>query len=221
MVNPNSIASPLVFIDDKQAQIDAVRSGTVHVVFRLPFDRLEELEAEDGLDVIVKPTNQHPVVKFRADEGSIAEDVRIRQAFKLATDRELLNLDLFDGRGIVGNNDPIGPIYGPFFSSIADEVDPQAACDLLAEAGFPDGLGADAPIEFFVVDAFNYSDMAVALQEQWAEGCINVEILMRPENVYYSDDEWLTVELGVTGWGSRPTPQEYFELSYAQRWYLE
>ena len=90
----------------------------------------------------------------------------------------------------------------------------QVACELLADAGFPDGIGADTPLEFYVVDAFNYSDMAVALQEQWSEGCINVEILMRPENVYYGDNEWMEVELGVTGWGSRPIPQQYLLEAY-------
>ena len=149
-------------------------------------------------------------------KGHLGEDVRVRQAFKLATDRELLNLDLFDGVAIVGNNDPIGPKYGPLYDdSIVQDYDPQAACDLLTEAGYPNGLGADEPIQFHVVDAFNYGDMGVLLQQQWAEGCINVELLIEPENIYYGDDGWLEVDLGVTGWGDRPIPQEYLSSAYA------
>ena len=53
------------------------------------------------------------------------------------------------------------------------------------------------------------------LQQQWAEACINVEIMIEPGNIYYSDDGWLEVELGVTGWGDRPTPQEYLVTAYA------
>lgn len=205
----------LVFIDDAQAQLDAVKSGSVDFIYKVSFDRIPELEAE-GLNVLVANGNRHPVIRVRADEGRLGEDVRVRQAFKLATDRELLNLDLFDGVAIIGNNDPIGPKYGPLYDdSIVQEYDPQAACDLLAEAGFPDGLGADEPIEFHVVDAFNYGDMGVLLQQQWAEGCINVELLIEPENVYYGDDGWLEVDLGVTGWGDRPTPQEYLAVAYA------
>ncbi|MEM6530439.1 MAG: ABC transporter substrate-binding protein, partial [Chloroflexota bacterium] len=131
-------------------------------------------------------------------------------------DRELLVLDLFGAPDVatVGNNDPIGPAYGAFYEAIPDEYDPEAACALLAEAGFPDGLGADEPIEFYVVEAFNYPDMAVLLQEQWEQGCIFVDILVRPENVYYGDNEWLEVDLGVTGWGSRPIPQQYLNEAY-------
>ncbi len=205
----------LVFIDDSQAQIDAIKSGSVDFIYKVEFTRVAELETE-GLGVLFANGNRHPVIRIRSDEGRLGEDVRVRQAFKLATDRELLNLDLFDGVAIVGNNDPIGPKYGPLYDdTIVQEYDPVAACELLAEAGYPDGLGADEPIEFHVVDAFNYADMGVLLQQQWAEGCINVEVLVEPENIYYGDDGWLEVDLGVTGWGDRPTPQEYLAVAYA------
>jgi len=205
----------LVFIDDAQAQLDAIKSGSVDFIYKVEFNRVEELEAA-GLNVHIANGNRHPVIRIRSDEGHLGEDVRVRQAFKLATDRELLNLDLFDGVAIVGNNDPIGPKYGPLYDdSIVQDYDPQAACDLLAEAGYPDGLGADEPIQFHVVDAFNYGDMGVLLQQQWAEGCINVELLIEPENIYYGDDGWLEVDLGVTGWGDRPIPQEYLSSAYA------
>ncbi len=206
----------LVFIDEEQAKIDAVRSGDVDMTIRLSADRIAELREASGLTVITRPTNQHPVIRLRSDAGFLGADPRVRQAFKLATDRELLALDLFGEPDVatVGNNDPIGPVYGQFYEPIADEYDPEAACALLEEAGFPDGLGAEDPIEFYVVNAFNYSDMATFLQAQWAEACINVDILVRPENVYYGDNEWLEVDLGVTGWGSRPIPQQYLTEAY-------
>jgi peptide/nickel transport system substrate-binding protein len=208
-----------VYIEDQQAQIDALRSGAVDFIFKVSFDRVEELEGE-GLNVIVKATNQHPVIRIRSDAGHLGEDVRVRQAFKLATDREILNLNLFDGLATVGNNDPIGPLYGQFYDdSIAKpEYDPEAACALLADAGFPDGLGADEPIQFYIDDSFNYVQMAEFLQEQWAEGCINVELLPRNPGDYYAGDnataEWMNVDLGVTGWGSRPIPQQYLVEAY-------
>jgi peptide/nickel transport system substrate-binding protein len=203
-----------LFIDEQQAQIDALRTGVVDFIFKVSFDRVPELEALDGISVISKPTNQHAVIRLRVDEGRLGEDPAVVQAFKLATDRELLNLDLFDGLAAVGNNDPIGPLYGPFFTQLEQAYDPELACTLLADAGYPAGLGADEPIPFYVVDALNYQDLAINLQEQWAEGCINVDILMRPENVYYGDNEWLEVDLGITGWGSRPIPKQYLVEAY-------
>ncbi|MDW8171018.1 MAG: ABC transporter substrate-binding protein [Anaerolineae bacterium] len=208
-----------IYIEDQQAQVDALKSGAVDFIFKLAFDRVAELE-DAGLNVLVRPTNQHPVIRLRADAGSLGEDVRVRQAFKLATDRELLNQNLFSGLASVGNNDPIGPLYGPFFSDDVptQDFDPARACELLAEAGYPDGLGADEPIPFYVVNALNYVRMAEFLQQDWAQGCINVAILPRSEGEYYAGDaetaEWLNVQLGVTGWGSRPVPQQYLVEAY-------
>ena len=49
---------------------------------------------------------------------------------------------------------------------------------------------------------------------EWQAACIDVSILVRPENVYYGDNEWLDQELGLTGWGSRPIPQQYLLEAY-------
>lgn len=212
-----------VFIDELSAQVDALRSGQVDVIFRIPTDLLPNIEGEDNLTVTTVSTNTHPVIRLRSDEGHLGEDVRVRQAFKHATDRELLNLDALDGLGTVGNNDPIGPVYGPLYAE-ADrlEYDPQLACDLLAEYaadnpdnGFVtfDGDEARLEVDFYVVDALGYPLMAEFVQQQWQEGCIYVNLIVRPEGVYY-DGEWLEVDLGVTGWGTRPTPQEYLSVAY-------
>src|SRR5690606_13014412 len=80
---------------------------------------------------------------------------------------------------------------------------------LVNEAGY-DRLA----LTFYVVDAFNYADLATVLQQQWREGCIDVEIEVQPENVYYGDNGWMEVELGLTGWGSRPIPQQYLLEAY-------
>jgi peptide/nickel transport system substrate-binding protein len=209
----------LIFINDQQAQIDALRSGAVDFIFKIAYERLDEVTGP-GIVPIVKATNQHPVIRLRSDEQGLGADVRVRQAFKFATDRELLNINLFDGVATVGNNDPIGPLYGAFFS---DDIpnqpfDPARSCELLAEAGYPDGLGADEPITFYIDDSFNYVQMAEFLQQDWAEGCIFVELLPRLPGEYYAGDadtaEWLNVDLAVTGWGSRPTPQQYLVEAY-------
>src|SRR5690606_25398806 len=65
----------------------------------------------------------------------------VRQALKYATDRELLNELLLDGRGIIGNNDPIGPGFAAYY---ADDIenqpdDPARACGPLAAPGSPEG----------------------------------------------------------------------------------
>ncbi len=202
----------LVFIEDTQAQIDALRTGEVNFIFKVPVDQIATLEGIDGVTVLERATSQHPVIRLRADEGHLGEDVRVRTAFKLATNREELNDVLLEGRGIVANNDPIAPSFGVFYDDSIEKPahDPAAACQLISEATGEERVTVD----FYVPETLGYADLATVLQQQWAEGCIDVNILVRPEGVYYSADEWLEVDLGITGWGDRPIPQQVLTEAY-------
>jgi peptide/nickel transport system substrate-binding protein len=204
------------YIEDSVAQVDALLGGDLDFIFRLSNDALGRLEGQDGINVIQVATAQHPVIRLRTDEGP-GTDVNVRQAFKYATDREALNDVLLDGRGAIGNNDPISPAYADFFDADIENptYDPEMSCQLLNEAGYPEGL----TMTLFVPNntGLGYPDMATLLQQQWEPACIHVTIEIREERLYYDDtvpDNYLDVELGITGWGSRPIPQAYLQEAY-------
>lgn len=203
-----------VFISDPVTQVNALRSGDVDFIFKISPDQISGLEGESGITLIQKATNQHPVIRLRTDEGP-GQDVRVRQAFKYATDRDQLNELVLEGRGVVGNNDPIGPAYSAFFASDIQSpaYDPQKSCDLLKEAGYADGL----TIALQTINVLGYDQLATVLQQQWEPACIKAEIQVNEEGFYYADDNpnnWLKAELGITGWGDRPTPQGYLAQAY-------
>jgi peptide/nickel transport system substrate-binding protein len=216
----------LVFFDNDQSLLNALSSGALDFIIKVPDDLISTLETLEGVTILERPTNTHAVVRVRTDEGSLGEDIRIRQAFKFATDRELLNLDALDGSGVVGNNDPIGPSYGAFYNEQDNQpYDPDQACALIAavaadEAGngfveMVDGT-ARVVVPFYVGDTFEYGLVAQFLQQQWADACIDVDLNVVPENVYYAESEnnWLNTQLGMTAWGTRPVPQEYLSVAY-------
>ena len=205
-----------VFIDDAVAQVDALLSGQLDFIFKVPSGQIDRLEGVEGVETIQISTSQHPVIRLRTDAGSLGEDVRVRQAFKYATDREALNDILLQGRGTVGNNDPIAPVFAFFFDATVENqtYDPARACDLLTEAGMN-------PIEgtLYVPEAFEYPDLAVVLQQQWAAACINVNVEVRTEGYYYdttNPDNYFDVDLGITGWGARPSPQILLRQAYIE-----
>ncbi len=200
-----------LYFPDKLSQVDALRSGVVDFVFKLEIDQIPTLQDDDSINVISIPSNLHPEIRIRSDEGALGEDVRIRQAFKLATNREELLETVQEGLGIVGNNDPVGPKYGEFYPGLIEQpYDPARACELIQDATGQERLESD----FYVVNAFNYESLGIALQQQWAEACIDVNLLIREEGLYYADTEWLEVDLGITGWGDRPVPQGYFASAF-------
>jgi len=203
-----------IYIEDKNAQVDALLAGTVDYIFKLSLDQVQRLADNDFVTTLQVATNQHPVIRIHADEGSLAEDVRMRQAFKLATDRDQINEFLWEGRATVGNNNPIGPAYGPFYDPSISEpaYDPEAACALIQEVTGQERIS----VTLRGPDAFGgqYADMATLIEQQWEAACIDTEIEITPEGVYYSDGTWLETEVGITGWGSRPVPQSYLVEAY-------
>jgi peptide/nickel transport system substrate-binding protein len=189
--------------------VDALRGGQVDLATRMPTPLFQTLQKEPSLNAVSIPTNGFDLVRLRADHAP-GNDPRVIQAFKLATDRKAIFETVTLGLGAVGRDSPIGPLFKAYYSEDTPipARDPQAAKALLAQAGHADGLKLD----LHVPDSGDRPDLAVVLKEQWKDAGIDVNVVVEPESVYYGDNGWLAVDLGITGWGSRPTPQFYLDV---------
>ena len=200
----------IIFFDDYQAGIAAVRGGTADGTMRM--DNASFIGFGDDLQFSATdiPTSGHYLARLRYDQAP-GNDLRVRQAFKLATDRDAIWERVQLGFGAVGKDSPIGPAFGQYFLADVDPPprDPAAAAALLAEAGYPDGLD----MTLYAPNSGSYPDLAQTLAAQWEEAGIRVEIQLEDENSYWVED-WMNVNLGITGWGSRPYPQFYLDIAY-------
>jgi peptide/nickel transport system substrate-binding protein len=199
----------LIFFSDQAASVDALRGGQVDLVMRMPTPLFLALQEEPGINAVAIPTNGFDLVRLRSDRAP-GDDPRVIQALKLATDRNTIFEQVTLGLGAVGRDSPIGPLYADYYSEDTPipARDPEAARALLADAGYPDGL----QLELHVPDSGDRPDLAEVLKEQWAEAGVDVNVIVEPESVYYGDNGWLEVNLGITGWGSRLTPQFYLDV---------
>ena len=202
----------VVFFNDETAAVDALQGGQIDLVMRMSTPLFESLQDQPGIETVDIPTNGFDLVRLRADRAP-GNDPRVIEAMKLATNREEIFGLVQQGYGAIGNDTPIGPLYDRYH---AEAISPPArdvaqARELLADAGYEDGL----ELVLHVPDTGNRPDLATVLQSQWAEAGIDVEISVEPESVYYGDDGWLEVDLGITGWGSRPYPQFYLDTMLA------
>lgn len=199
-----------IFFDDQQAGIAAVQGGSVDGIMRLDNASFIGFAGDVNFNTNDIPTSGHHLTRLRSDRAP-GSDVRVRQAFKLATDRDALWERVQLGFGAVGKDSPIGPAFGQYF--LADAVvparDPGAAAALLAEAGYPDGLD----MILHTPNSGSWPDLAQAIAAQWEEAGIRVEVQLEDENTYWAE-AWMEVDLGVTGWGARPIPQLYLDLAY-------
>jgi peptide/nickel transport system substrate-binding protein len=206
---PKLAGLEIIFFNDEAASVNALRSGQIDLVMRMSTSLFTSLQDEEGITTIDIPTNGFDLVRLRSDRAP-GDDPRVIQALKLSTNRaEILEL-VQQGYGAVGRDSPIGPLYAAYYNEDTPipERDVEAARALLAEAGYAEGLS----LELHTPDTGGRPDLALVLKEQWAEAGMEVEIFVEPESVYYGEDGWLEVNLGITGWGSRPVPQFYLDV---------
>jgi peptide/nickel transport system substrate-binding protein len=197
-----------IFFNDQTAQVEALRGGQVDLVMLISADLFNTVKEDPGLVPLEAATNSFDLVRLRADRPP-GDDPRLMQALRLATDRQAIFDLVLQGFGAMGKDTPIGPMYSQYFAEDLQtpQRDVEAAKQLLADAGYPDGI----ELEMHTPDTGNRPNLAVVLKDQWAEAGIDVEVVIEPESVYYGDDGWLAVDLGITGWGSRPYPQFYLD----------
>jgi len=199
-----------IHFDDQQAGIVAVQGGSVDGILRLDNSSFLGFSGDVNFHTTDIPTSGHHLARLRSDQAP-GDDPRVRKAFKLATDREAIWQRVQLGYGALGKDSPIGPAFGLAFLADAPVParDAAAAAALLAEAGYPDGLD----MILHTPNSGTWPDLAQALAAQWEDAGIRVEVQLEDENSYWVDD-WMEVNLGVTGWGARPVPQLYLDLAY-------
>jgi peptide/nickel transport system substrate-binding protein len=200
----------IIFFNDDSAAVDALTGGQIDLAMRMPTALFQTLEETPGIRTFSIPTNGFDLVRLRSDREP-GNNPLVIQALKLATDREAIFNVVQQGYGALGNDTPIGPLYGDYFDpSIAPlERDVETARALLADAGYDENNPLSLTLH--TPDTGGRPDLAAVLKEQWAEAGVEIEISVEPESVYYGDDGWLEVDLGITGWGSRPYPQFYLD----------
>lgn len=200
-----------VYFADIQAAANALRSGTVDVVVRMDNITFRDLAEDEIYNSIQIATNGHDLVRLRADREP-GVDERVRQAFKMATNRQAIFDRVQLGFGALGRDTPIGPLYAAYYTEEfpLPEYDPEGAKALLSEAGFPTGLA----MTLHVPNLQDRVALAQALAAQWADAGINVELEIYEEGVYYEQNIWLEADLAITPWASRPIPQFYLDVAY-------
>ncbi len=206
---PKLAGIEFIFFNDQTAQVDALRGGQVDLVFAISTDLYTNLQNEQDLTLLDVATNAFDLIRLRADQKP-GDDPRVIQALKLATDREAIFNLVLQSFGEPGRDSPIGPLYTQYYTDQypLPARDVNKAKQLLADAGYQNGLKLD----LHTPDTGNRPNLAAVLKDQWSEAGVDINVIVEPESVYYGENHWLEVNLGITGWGSRPYPQFYLDV---------
>ena len=199
------------FFADLSSQVTAMQGKAVDAIVQFSVVGGDALFSDPDFNVIAMRAATHREIWMNCSEGQFT-DKRVRQALALCIDREALITTLFQDKADIGNDHCIAPLY-PFFSDATPQRtrDTAKAKELLAEAGFPDGLSA----QLNAVDLQEVPQLAELIQIQAAEGGFDLTINVESGTTFY-DTKWCqsypcagSAELGIVDYGHRATPDVF------------
>jgi peptide/nickel transport system substrate-binding protein len=200
-----------IYSPDTAGQIEGLQGGALNWVGGLTAEQKQIVESNSDLKVITTNTNYMNALQIRVDQGA-GKDVKVRQALWAGTDHQAIVDLVAPGVGVAGNGTFVGPAYEAYYSDEQPEYDPEAAKQMLADAGYADGL----EIKLVAQTADPIPAIATAWQAQMKEIGVDVKIQQVPTDVYYADkgsDNWYQADFGIVDWGTRASPITYFKLA--------
>lgn len=205
---------PLPYLDEiiyisiaKDAAVAAIQSGQVDCMYQPRAGDWQALKDVPGLQVLTAKTAVTSVLRMRVDLEPWS-DQKVVQALKMCQDREKILQLAYYGQGDFGIDAHIAPVHPAYCEKPIPEYDPEGAKELLAEAGYPDGL----PVTLATKNDQEEPEFSQALKEQAAAGGIDIELDITDPGGYW--DRWTEVDLGITSWTHRPLGTQVFRLGY-------
>ncbi|MBR0152507.1 MAG: ABC transporter substrate-binding protein [Lachnospiraceae bacterium] len=170
-------------IADSDTATTQMLSGTIDVYAYLTADQAKEVEKsfriEEGSMGLVQGM-------FLNNESKLFYDVRVRQALNYAVNRQGILDMIADGKGTVLATDMFPGFATYYNESTANvyEYNPTKAKELLAEAGYPDGITFD----LIVASGYQYHvDTAQVVADQLKASNITVNIKTIDDNSWLQD----------------------------------
>jgi peptide/nickel transport system substrate-binding protein len=216
----------LIFSDDNATQINSVLSGEADALIQFGVSDADALFKSDQVTIDAIRGAGHRQIWFNVREGTFSGEngAKIREAVALGLDRQALVDTVLQGRGDVGNDHPIAPVYEFFDPATPAQRtrDIDRAKALLEEAG-----AAGLAITMHAPDLQEIALLAEVVQSQLSEIGMKITLNVESTSTFYS--KWCKVydsttppagcdggeEFGIVDYGNRGTPDVYLVKAYA------
>lgn len=198
---PKSACIELSAVSEPVSRVAAILSGEADVVTVIDPSTITTLKENPDITLTTAKGGSALTMGMFIDTPPFT-DVRVRQAMKLVIDREAMVQTALLGFGIPGNDNPILPNSPDAYRSDIIPRDVTKAKQLLAEAGYPDGITVDLHTTELYPGSM---PMVQAYQQMAAEAGITVNLVVGPAAEYW-DTIWLKKPFAISTWGMRPTP---------------
>lgn len=128
-------------IPEDSTRVSELLTGGVDIAVNIPPTDVERVGNTDGVSIVKSASQRVMMLVLRTAEGNVTADPKVREAIDLAIDKQAIVDSLLNGAGKVtrtrvtpGNVGANEDLYGKSL------YDPAKAKELLAEAGYANGL---------------------------------------------------------------------------------
>jgi peptide/nickel transport system substrate-binding protein len=209
-------------IPEPATRVAALQAGEIDIAVQVPLDLIPVVEDEPGvhMDYAAEELTLQFFLSCLPESGSVlADNVKLRQALDYAIDKEALWQGLMGGRGALSGQQLSPTVFGYNPAIEQTPYDPEMAKQLLAEAGYPNGLTVSmaCPVGKYFVD----KDACIAAQGMLEAVGVNVDLTVAELAVFV---EYLTnpvseVDMIYVGWYSYGNPAQAMQwFSSTQPW---
>lgn len=207
-------------IPDDGARVLALESGQIHVAVRVPPRDTSRLAINRAVRVDRTSSLRTIYIAFNYQRRPFT-DVRVRQAFNYAVNKRAIIQTILGGAARASDA-PIAPGIVGYAPVMTYPYDVAKAKQLLAEAGFPQGLSVTFhhPTGRYVQDAA----VAAAVQAQLREAGINARLVTMEWATYLQVTNrpvtQTDIEMFMLGWGTVTGDADYglYSLFHSSQW---
>lgn len=207
---PKTTEVKFAVIPDDNTRLMQLQAGQIDIMGDIPFSLADTVKNDANLNLLTFKSTQIRYLILNSTKKPL-DNVKVRQAIVYATDKkEIANLvALVYGAPVASI---VSESQGKWFNSDlkATEFDPAKAKQMLADAGYPNGISIKISVNS---GSQIYQQIATLLKAQWAKAGINLDIELL-EKATLSDTfqnlkhdvtllQWIDDIMdpsGITGW---------------------
>jgi len=128
-------------IPEDSTRVSELLTGGVDIAVNIPPTDIERIEAEDSVSIATSPSQRVMLLALRTEGDYPTADPKVREAIDLAIDKEAIVDSLLEGYGTPTRTRVTPGNVGANEDLYDTQVyDPERAKELLAEAGYEDGV---------------------------------------------------------------------------------
>lgn len=194
-------------IPDTTVRLANLQSGDIDMLERLAATDLTQAKGDDSIVVDSAVSLGYQGITFNLNNGEKGDnpwgnDNRLRQALSYSIDREALNQVVFDGAFAPGNQS--FPSTSPWYNTSlpVEPVNIERARELLAEAGYPDGI----ELEVQVPNSTEPLAVMQVVQAMAAQAGIDISLTSKEFATLLTDQSAGDYTASQIGWSGRVDP---------------